>query len=219
MPRLRILFSLTLVLGSLGGLGATSAVLAQAPAALPPANEYYPIQVGNEWTYNFSMGETKEESVYRIASVDTVDGVEMYLLESTIGGNVVATESLSVDDKGVHRCRNSNVPITPPVTILRNPVRAGDQWTTEAEADGVAFTVDTEISEEEVTVPAGTFKAVKSVLKTSVEGTDIESEYWFAPRVGMVRQVIKGLTPDPITIELTKFTLAERSGKSEKSDR
>ena len=58
--------------------------------------------------------------------------------------------------------------------------------------------------EEEVTVPAGKYKAVTSELEVMASGVNVKTRYWFAKDVGVVKQTME-FNDKNVEMELSKF--------------
>jgi hypothetical protein len=188
-------------------------LLAMALVAGPPLcaaddetnPDYYPLKVGTKWHYDINANGKKMSSVNEIAKTETIDGKSLSRLETTVMEKVAATEHLTVTDKGVFRNRINGMEITPPVCLLKFPVKDGETWDSEVKIGAEQLTVKAKAGkEEEITVPAGTYKAVTSELEVTAGGITVKTRYWFAKDVGVVKQTMdnNGAT---IEMELSKF--------------
>src|SRR5262245_58504305 len=126
--------------------------------------------------------------VNQIAKVENIDGKSLSRLETVVNGEVKATEHLSSNDQGVFRDRLNGVEVTPPICILKYPVKEGQSWESDTKFGEQELKVSArEGRSEEVQVPAGKFQAAQAVVETSVNGMKISTTYWFAPDVGIVK--------------------------------
>jgi hypothetical protein len=95
----------------------------------------------------------------------------------------------------------------PPILILKLPPKKGESFSVDSKAGGKNYKGVFKIAEEDVTVPAGTYKGAVRVTSQDLEADGLRPTIttWYAEKVGMVKQVIAegGQT---ITIELEKFT-------------
>src|SRR5437764_1176475 len=97
----------------------------------PPAKggrgtpNYYPMQVGNEWHYKLSVGGNETDLMTTIAKTETIDKVPLALLEGYVKDKLIATEHLLQDEKGVYRYRNNGQIVTPPLMLLKYPIKFG----------------------------------------------------------------------------------------------
>ena len=179
-------------------------ILSTASAQDEKSPNYYPLEVGNAWTYRVTAAGKDSSVTTRIAKHEKSGDVILAKHESP---GVAPTEYLAQTAKGVFRHRLNNAELTPPFPILLYPAKVGDKWkgafTIEKEAGKHTFEAEV-MSEETVDVPAGKFKALVVNVKLSGGGQAIEANYWFAKDGGLVKQSIPvgGAT---VTLELEKF--------------
>ncbi len=179
-------------------------------ASLTAANDeakpdYYPLKVGTKWHYEVTANGEKKNVTNAIAKIETIDGKSLSRLETTIMDQVKATEHLTVTDKGVFRNRINETEISPPVCLLKFPVKDGESWESEVKIGTEKVTFKAKAGkEEDVTVPAGKYKAVTSELEVMAGNVNVKTRYWFAKDVGVVKQTmeINGMNVD---MELAKF--------------
>jgi hypothetical protein len=167
--------------------------------------DYYPLKVGTKWHYELNANGNKMTVINAIAKVEDIDGKSLSRLETTIDDQVKATEHLTVTDKGVFRHRIKGIAITPPVCLLKFPVKDGESWNSDLKIgeEQVSFKAKAG-KEEEVTVPAGKYKAVTSELEVTASGVNVKTRYWFAKDVGVVKQTIE-VNNTNVEMELSKF--------------
>lgn len=200
--RLLPIYSIALLL-------AASFAVAQPDKKAEPQN-YYPLQVGNKWEYRVEVAGNSAKAVSSITKMEIIDGTGTSLarLEALVNNNVVATEHLRVDGKGVFRHRNNNQEINPPICLLKYPAKAGDKWSGDITVGKEKGKYDCETKEENVEVPAGKFKALKVTVTLQAKGQNVTTAYWFAKDVGFVKQTVEAGDLH-ITMELEKFDLAK----------
>lgn len=150
----------------------------------------YPMTKDSTWIYGMTVQGKKLEMKCRIASKEKIDDHELYKLEAAFNGQVSATEHLSNNAQGLARHRNNGIDLTPPLQLLRNPVKIGDRWQQEVEHGGTKLKTTCKTSAEVIETPLGEFDVIRVTLNTAVEGVSIDADYWFAPEVGCVRQVL-----------------------------
>jgi hypothetical protein len=91
---------------------------------------------------------------------------------------------------------------------LKKPLKVGNTWDTTLISGGgssVPAKATIESIDEVVDVPAGTFKGCLKVhiVGTGNEATGRDSYYWYAPSIGLVKTVSKGLN---VSMQLESFT-------------
>jgi len=194
---------LVVLLASLPGLTQEAAQKTQTSDKTP---DYYPLKVGTKWEYQLDVGKGQKFTVvYQIAKVENVNGKPQAVMEQLVNGEVQATEHVGVEPGGVFKYRFKEVEVSPPVCLLKYPVKEGLSWETETKIGGKQLTVSgREGGTEEIQVPAGKYRAISAKIDTAVDGQKVSTTYWFAPDVGIVKQSmgIPGLT---FSMELLKF--------------
>jgi hypothetical protein len=198
---------------------------AQASQAGACANPLYPVKQGATWTYETSGGPTGPSSYTDTISDVRADG---FTLSSKFGDSLNRTQEWACNPDGLLALQlggqaamlstnNLQAQITTSnpkgVTFPANPISTGDEWTYSMDFEGqvkveggVENTVNGTVTfqfkalgPESVTVPAGSFDAMKIQvdttfdMKASVQGLQVPltvndtSITWMAPDVGMVK--------------------------------
>jgi hypothetical protein len=182
------------------------------------ADQLLPTGEGTRWEYDATETLTGAPPAHSVVTVragkQVLDGKEVAKLE-TLSNNVVSkTELISADEKGVVCLARIGkdgkmAKLNPPEPIIAAPLKVGGVWETEGEAAGMKmhqrFTV---LAEENVTVPAGKFRAFHLQCKDS-SLMSITLDRWFVPGTGFVKEttVVRGPgVMQSMTLELTKIT-------------
>jgi hypothetical protein len=161
-----------------------------------PGPTYAPTTVGDRLVYE-RFGTEVTETVTRVdedgpARVLTIEG-------KSAGRESYGVPRLRVAPDGVFSIGEAG-PFAPPRCLLRLPVVAGTKWEYDRGAVNGTSVV---AGEEEVEVPAGTYKAVRVDSEhPGPDGRPVRITAWYAAGVGMVKTVIG---PDR-TIVLKSFT-------------
>jgi hypothetical protein len=186
-------------------LAGTAAVLALALACgawaqdAPKESSYYPLKKGTTWTYK--VGGTPTSITMQVTGYGK-DGAKV---ETLVDGKSVAAEHVLVKDDGIYRTTFMGIKPDAPVRFLKLPAKKGEKWTvdTKVQDQPIKGTFITE--EDEVTVPAGKFKALKAEAKDfSAAGMKMAVSYWFAEKVGIVKLSFSLAGRDTV-LELEKF--------------
>ena len=182
-----------------------SPVFGQEPTKDSP---YYPLKVGNKWTYRFTSGSSGTVDV-RVAKLEKVGDVMCALLEAKAGSDgTPTTEHVAVQADGVYRYTSEGHKIEPPLRFLKLPPKSGDRWEVDSKSAGETVKGTFTLGEAEVTVGKMTnrkFKAITADTKDmTVGGNKMEQTWWFAPEVGMVKQVYK-FADKEVVLELESF--------------
>jgi hypothetical protein len=223
-----------------GGSSPTSTASSSGRSG-PCANPLYPVAVGVAWNYQMS-GTTSDTFTRAIQSVDSSgftdqdtfsNGVTRTGKWNCAAGDLTALDPVGDTTANVQfNGTNSDFQTTALSGVtLPAHVLAGDTWTqsltltgtTEAHGVQANSTSDVTIScsasgSESVTVPAGTFDAMKVACQDGVTITVTTSgvtlpvtinfslDSWYAPGVGWVKSVGSGSGFDT-TIELISYTI------------
>ena len=179
--------SLCLALLLTGCAAPSSAV--RSPAAAP--EDYYPLAVGNHWTYSVNfLGDRRER---RVEIIGHRDG---YYLDSEGG-------QLTVDGLGVRDQKRY---------LLREPIHSGASWTNVVSASSVEHYQITEVGQT-CRAPAGVFENCVRVQSRNRmdEQRTLVNELTFAPSVGIVRLELSlesnGKRVPQSTFELKEFAV------------
>lgn len=186
----------------------------QAAKASPCTNKYNPVADGAIKNYKMSGGGKDTKIVQKYTS-----GSSEFIEETTVGGTTVkhkwecTAEGLIAANPG--SMMSSSAGQTEPkhisgVTLpTESEIQTGKEWTSVYQASGktAAGNISSDVTiknkivamDEEVKVPAGMFKAVKveMIIDVSMKMNggnvpvpQIKSHVWFAPGVGMVKNMV-----------------------------
>ena len=181
------------------------------------AQDYYPLGEGYSWTYQMASGDVKQETVKKVAGKEKVGGVDCFVVEDSGMGGDFKKLMVSVDKEGVtvHKMRRE---ISRSFPWLKFPLQKNTRWGAELKGAGkirklaLDFVVE---DEEEVVVPAGTYKALRVRVVCYEElAPDCSTELtlWYAPDVGEVKREVKHIRGEA-TQELTYSLLRFDKGK------
>ncbi len=177
-----------------------------------PSGVYYPLKVGNQWTYR--AGDQKViERVDKLVTLevqkgDKVEKIPAFRLVTTNRAHKdrELTENIAVLADGIYRYPTDDKDTSGPVCLLKLPVpRAGESWpvTTATVRGSCKATMD------DVTVPLGVFKGALLVSGDfQVGAKKMTVETWFAAGTGIVKKRVK-LGSDTTDLELEKFEEAK----------
>jgi len=169
--------------------------LAEQPKASP---DYFPLRVGDSWTYRSTadgseytlkvLGEEKQSDGSIRSQVEKLAGpkdskVKIILWFSKAKGWVLLHGERYPEHEGLE------AKYEPPKQYLPSPLVPDTKW----EWNGKDYT-QTPMREEsrvagseEVTVPAGTFRAMKVVSQVTGSSAPVTKTYWYAEGVGLVK--------------------------------
>lgn len=151
-------------------------------------SDYYPLKVGTKWLYRV-QGQTGRV-MNLVSKTELIDGQQVACVETTFQGKVIPTEHLANTPQGLFRYRSHGIGLSPPLCLLRYPIKKGASWESKIVVGGQQeVRVNCRVGAEKVTVPAGTYDAVTIDVALMLRDTTVgTSKYWLAAGVGMVKQ-------------------------------
>lgn len=172
---------------------------------------YYPLKVGTKWHYSLDAGNSqKVQLTSQIGGTEKIGGKDLARLEVFANGQKLpATEHLESTHEGVFRVRMNNLEVSPPICLIKYPLKTGQTWGAETTAGGQKMKVDcSEGKAEEVQVPAGKYRAIPCTIVVTAGEAKFTNIFWFAEDVGIVKQKSE-IGPQTVIMELTKFEAAK----------
>lgn len=193
-----MLRSLRLVIGAAVVLTAGSAL------AQPPGADYFPFKKGTKWTYK--VADQKVEVV--VVGQEKFDNVDCWKLETSVNGQVKATELYKVAADGIYRVRVKDEKIDPAVKVIALPIGKKDTaWPVESKIGSQSLKGTFKIKEEntKVKVPAGEFDALLVEGENfEIAGTKATIRQWFVKGKGPVKLVYV-ISGTESVLELEKY--------------
>jgi hypothetical protein len=195
------------------------------------AADYFPLQVGNSWTFSPSYGD-KGDRVDTIVGTETVSGTFTYIW------NRQEAPDDNYNEKRWYAKENSFVKaykiwsndgldpaviISPPVILFKSNPVVGDTWVAEGDIGPIHFKLThyVESTTDSITVAAGSFTNCIRVriLGESTEGSATEYDYEktiYAPDVGAIiyRDYTENWTSITFSQELVSFSISTETGKT-----
>jgi hypothetical protein len=169
----------------------SGSVVLAAPKAGERPPIYLPTAVGAKLTYKAPDGHV----VKTVTAVEEKDGRTVVTLNRKHSSGFEGALTYRLTGDGVSLVAYADKPYDPPVCVLALPVAAKKAWEYDLPLDGgpTARVKARVVGEEEVTVPAGKFKAVRVDTEFRTPRADpILSSEWYAVGIGLVREVVGG---------------------------
>jgi hypothetical protein len=212
MARLGTVVTITVAILSL-----TSEAGARKPKATPPAGDYFPLRVGESWTYRNSeeggytlkvLSEEPHEGEPVRYVVELLSGVKIHHVYSKPEGWVLFHRETYVEHEGL------KADYEPPRKYLPNPLVAGQKWEwTGKDPTQVEFHESSRVAGlEDVTVPAGKFRAMKVVTEIAGGSAPKIRTNWYAAGVGLVKTVTEA-GKMKYGSELTDYSFKKKQAK------
>jgi hypothetical protein len=182
------------------------------------AEPLLPTTEGTTWEYDSTETLTGAAPVRSSVTIrvgkQLFEGKELVKLETLSGNVVTKTELVNVTERGIVCLARSGkdgkiAKLNPPETFVPAPLKVGATWDSEGEVLGNKmhqhFTV---VAEENVTVPADSFRAFHLQCEDS-SLMSIKLDRWFVPGTGLVKEIAVVRGPgvlQRVTLELKKLT-------------
>ena len=176
-----------------------SAFAAKAKSKPQPqsAADYFPLRVGDMWTYRNSeaggytwkvLSEEPHEGGTVRYVVEFLSGVRINNLFSKENGWVLFHAESYPEHEGLQATYD------PPKQYLPNPLVVGQKWEWSGKdpTQVERHEANRVVGVETVTVPAGKFRAMKIVTAISNGGTPMTRTSWYADGVGLVKTTTVG---------------------------
>src|SRR5262249_35292353 len=153
-----------------------------AAADKEKAPDYYPLKVGNKWHYRVEAAGQTNKITLQISKMEKINDKEVARLETVAqGGVAAASEHVSSAADGVYRHRFNDMDVTPPLCLIKYPVKKGESWTTEISiGQQKAKAVCNVIGEEEIKVGTNKYKTVAVKIDVDLGPVKITTTYWFS---------------------------------------
>lgn len=205
-----------LVLCALGlvGFGTRGGAQQSGGSTVEFYQQFYPMEVGTTWTYALGNKEVvvtveKKEDRVIIRKNDKGEDKKQKVSSSRLvitSGEKRLTEHVAVLEDGIYRLTSAGKDITPPLRILRYE-QGAPRWDCDSISENIALKGSFASNVDSVTVPfsATPIQAVTATCPEFQIGTQkMAIQYWFAPKVGIVKQRVKMENHD-LTLELKEF--------------
>jgi hypothetical protein len=192
-----------------------------------PGDVWLPLGKGAKWQYKTDYDETTD-IVHEVTATEKVGDVECFVMEHRtefgVGQpdmrvRIMRKEWLARGEGGVilHRTQRgpSEMKLEKPFFRLKEPPKAGDEWTGEAKVGEQQTTWKYSVDQEEdVEVPAGKYRAwkIRYEIQTGLSHR-FEGIEWVVKDVGVVKSeshIASGGDTFDFTAELKKFTPAAK---------
>jgi hypothetical protein len=186
------------------------AALFLASTATLPATSLIPTDPGTNWSYKMTQelgegvslpdanpgpdGKVHSDVIYRLDGTEKIGDQSFLKFEMHRDNMVTTTELMTIDDQGIHcstriGADGARMQLVPPQTIVAAPLKTGLSW----DFDGKAGNADAHqhyvvVAEEELTVPAGRFRAFHIHGEQSTPES-LTIERWFVPGTGIVKDI------------------------------
>jgi len=184
-----------------------------------PPGDYYPLAVGDTWTYRMSPGTKLYDA--QVTATRTIENTKTYAMavEDTYSYLVVRNDGVYEYGQGDPSEPKVAVLFDPPQLVYKLPFEEDSTWNAPVLADPTEKNSETVYVDgqvdgvESVTVPAGTFaRCVRVTVDDPRDAPADRTDLWFAPNVGIVKTVtyiaVGAGKPKTTTTELVMYRLA-----------
>jgi hypothetical protein len=170
-------------------------------------SEYYPLKVGNTW--DMKVGDVKITN--KVVKHEKIGDLMCALIETSKDGKVIAREHIAIKEDGIYRVTGNDQKAEPELCFLKLPpkTKPGESWDVESKIGSQTLKGKFTLGEEELTVNNTKYKALVAESKDfQVSGLDLTTKTWFAPNVGIVKQIVN-IGGKEVKLELEKYELAK----------
>jgi hypothetical protein len=170
---------------------------APRPKDTPDEGLCFPTAVGTRWVYDGPQGEFEEA----ITEAKADEKGTVITVVRTKAGKEEWQSTFRVSRAGLDMLASGGVTYDQPLPFLKAGAKPGDEWEYTYSRQPTAFRDHLKVvGPEPVEVPAGKFKAVRvdqsetnSLVGAANQNTlPIECSCWYAPGIGLVKQVWQG---------------------------
>jgi len=141
---------------------------------------YYPTTVGTTWVYK----DDDEEFTLVVSGAERTDDGVLVSVQRVTGGGQTDHEKMLVSASGLIKVECFGKKLEPPLVMLKFPNKLGDSWTS-SDPEGT----DTVRGVEKITVPAGTFDALRVDAEYTLAGQKMKTVFWYEAGVGIVKWI------------------------------
>ncbi|MDD5491685.1 MAG: hypothetical protein PHV60_03260 [bacterium] len=171
-------------------------------------NDYYPLTTGSQWVYQITDHESKNDVFDQTATIDppeTYDKVPCSILKQKDKRGIVRAFVVK-NEKGIFWKKigasksftpEANSVFTPEIPIMMFPLVKDAKWDWEGKLkiawinQNIKMHCEILSANEEITVPAGTFRCVKIYIH-QIRDNEPSDEYgWYAPGIGQIKYETK----------------------------
>jgi hypothetical protein len=194
-----------------------SAASGKKPKAEKTAPDCFPLRVGDSWTYRNSeeggytlkvLSEEPQTGSPPHYVVELLSGVKILRVFSKVEGWVLFHSENYPEHEGLQASYD------PPKQYLPNPLVVGQKWEWNGkDPTQVEYRERSRVdAAEEVTVPAGKFRAMKVVTEVTGGSTAKTVTKWYAEGVGLVKSTTEG-AQIKYGSELTDYSFKKKPAK------
>ena len=160
-------------------------------------------------------GKVRLPGLYRLDGIEDVDGRELLKFEMHRAGSITNTDLVTVDDHGITCWARISldgelIKFDPPQTMVAAPLKQGATWNFDGRAGDLKVRQRYDVTgEEDIEVPAGEFHAFH-IRGEQSSPSRMTIDRWFAPGIGIVKDVTTTRATDGDLLERISLELAER---------
>jgi hypothetical protein len=160
-------------------------------------------------------GKVRLPVLYRLDGIEDLDGREVLKFEMHRAGSITNTDLLTVDEHGIICWARINldgelIKFNPPQTMVAAPLKQGATWNFDGQAGDLKVHQRYDVTgEEDIEVPAGEFHTFH-IRGEQSSPSRMTIDRWFAPGIGIVKDVTTMRATDGDVLERISLELVER---------
>lgn len=169
------------------------ALTASVAAQKAPARDYFPLRVGDTWTYR-TTPEPSEFTVKVLSEEKQPDGATLYLLEKKAGVLVHTWYSktngwLNITREAYPEHEGLQIKHEKAKLFMKIPLVPNAAWSWSGKSTTLMELTESSrvVGLETVVVPAGTFRAMKVETKIAEGAGEVVRTFWYADGVGLIK--------------------------------
>jgi hypothetical protein len=198
-------YKLSLIILILGTLNACS---------LWKAN-YFPLKLGNSWTY---YTNTRQKLVIKINRSEKVKDKKCLVLENYLenAGQPFREEFYALSPNGIicykRNSMGTELSLDPPEPIMILPLKVGEKWEWQGKYQTYSATSNYEVASfEKLHLMGRDFPCYKILVRTKTSsGEQYETQRWYANNIGLLKEISttsKGFQSAQLITELVDYDL------------
>jgi hypothetical protein len=174
----------------------------------PPLAYYFLSTVGDKLVLVMKDGDQTRDGVVEVTEARQMGAAMIVTVRIVEGDRTSQSCRYDVSDKGVYKVGEGDAVLESPECYLRLPLKKGDTWETAHTHEGETVTAKYMFAgEEDVEVPAGKFRCLRIKSEYLFQGWTFTDTRWFAPRRGMVKEVIVGKDNEKVLMDYVRTTV------------
>jgi len=162
---------------------------AAAPSTKDRPPDFLSFTVGDKLTYEFDDGVDRHVIVEEVVTSTIREGRHLVqICRRQVGTDAVSNHGFEVSNDGLRQTVMDGKELKHACLLLKLGARIGDEWTNAGSEDTWCVGKFAVEGEDELTVPAGKFKAIRVKNVSKFMGQTVTIVSWYSDGIGLIRQ-------------------------------